>query len=122
MARETGALTEFGERCRSLRMSRDILMADQARAMGVSSAFLSAVETGAKPIPADHVDRMVHSLKLTVDEHAALRQAADASAKLVKVRPPNGAAAKMVVELALSIERLTPKQIKQLRTIIKGAQ
>ena len=122
MGRETGALTEFGERCRALRTARDRLMADQARAMGVSSAFISAVETGGKAIPADYVDRIVAWLTLTRQEHSALREAADASAKVVKVRPTNGASAKMVVELAASIERLTPRQIRQVRNIIKGAQ
>jgi hypothetical protein len=66
--------------------------------------------------------RMADRLNLTREEHQAHCEAAQASAKLVKVRTPNGAAAKMVVELAQSIERLTPKQIKQVRAIIKGAQ
>ena len=46
MGREAGGLTEFGEKCRAFRTARDMLMAQQARAMGVSAAFVSAIETG----------------------------------------------------------------------------
>ncbi|MDO4285215.1 MAG: helix-turn-helix transcriptional regulator [Eubacteriales bacterium] len=43
-------LTEFGKFCRKMRIDRGELLYDMANKLGVSSAFLSRVETGrAKP-------------------------------------------------------------------------
>jgi hypothetical protein len=122
MGRQAGGLTDFGEKCRTFRAARDMLMADQARAMGVSTAFLSAVETGAKGIPEGHVDRVARCLTLSDAETKQLRQAADASAKVVKIRPSNSEAAKFVVELREKIDRLTPGQIRKLSIIMKGGR
>jgi transcriptional regulator with XRE-family HTH domain len=112
------ALTEFGAKCRALRSGRDKLMVDQAKALGMSSAFISAVETGAKPIPANYIERVASWLSLPRVETDRLQEAADASRKTVTIRPKSGASAKMVVELAKSIEHLSPVQIRQLRLII----
>ena len=117
-----GALTEFGATCRQLRVARGLLMADQARALDLSSAFISSVETGAKGIPAGYVGKIARWLQLPVDEQQRLELAAIASAKVVKVIPKDGETAKFVAELAQSIEKLTPGQISRLRVIINGAQ
>ena len=114
------ALTEFGAKCRALRSARDKLMADQAKALGVSSAFISAVETGAKPIPTDYVERVANWLSLPRREKDRLQEAAHASQKAVTIRPKSGESAKMVVELAKSIEHLSPVQIRKLRVIINN--
>ncbi len=44
-------LTEFGKVLRKARIDKGVLMKDMADAVGVSSAFLSSVETGRKQIP-----------------------------------------------------------------------
>ena len=113
-----GTITEFGAACRALRSVRDKIMADQARGLGVSSAFISAVETGAKPIPADYVAKFSDWLQLTSAERDRLKDAANASAKVIKIHPGGGEKAKLVIALAESIEKLSPIQIKQLRSII----
>ena len=122
MGREAGGLTEFGEKCRAFRAARDLLMAQQARAMGVSAAFVSAIENGAKPIPTGHIERVARSLSLSASEEQKLREAADASARVVKIRLTNGDAAKLVVGLREKIDRLTPGQIRKLSNIIKGGR
>ena len=104
------ALTEFGSKCRALRSARDKLMADQAKALGVSSALISAVETGAKPIPAHYIERVADWLSLPRGEKDRLQEGRDASRKAVTIRPKSGASAKMVVELSKSIEHLSPVQ------------
>ena len=38
----------FGKFCRKLRIDRGEILADMAKKLGVSSAFLSKVETGGK--------------------------------------------------------------------------
>ncbi|WP_052231200.1 helix-turn-helix domain-containing protein [Burkholderia glumae] len=48
-------LTPFGQLVRSLRVVTGALLGDMARAMGVSSAELSAIEFGKRPINPDQV-------------------------------------------------------------------
>ncbi|WP_257829286.1 Lar family restriction alleviation protein [Burkholderia glumae] len=48
-------LTPFGQLVRSLRVVTGALLGDMARAMGVSSAELSAMELGRRPIAPEHV-------------------------------------------------------------------
>nr|VFK49324.1 MAG: hypothetical protein BECKTC1821E_GA0114239_11742 [Candidatus Kentron sp. TC] len=52
-------LTTFGKRVRQLRIEADLLMMDQAKALGVSSAYVSATETGSKPPSVDYVQRVI---------------------------------------------------------------
>lgn len=49
--------TQFGKVLRKIRIDRGMLLKDMAEGFGVSSAFLSAVETGKKAIPSGFVDR-----------------------------------------------------------------
>jgi hypothetical protein len=116
----TGELTEFGVKCRAIRAERGMLMVDQARAMKLSSAFISALETGTKSIPPDYVDRLGGCLKLSQRELREVQDAANANPRVVKLRPKNGETAKFVAEFAANIDKLTTTQIKELRLIINN--
>jgi HTH-type transcriptional regulator, competence development regulator len=114
------ALTEFGTECRRLRSVRGHLMLHQADALQVSSAFISAVETGSKAIPAGYVEKVAAWLKLSPAELAQLRDAANGSTTVVRVRAKEGDTAKLVAEFAQSVEKLSNKQIRELRLIINN--
>ncbi|MEM5316097.1 helix-turn-helix transcriptional regulator [Paraburkholderia sp. JHI869] len=49
------ALTPFGKAVRKARLDAEVTLSDMAIALGVTSAFLSAMETGRKKIPSDLV-------------------------------------------------------------------
>ena len=46
-------LTEFGKALRKIRIDRQQLLKDMANKLGVSSAYLSAVENGKRRMPQD---------------------------------------------------------------------
>jgi HTH-type transcriptional regulator, competence development regulator len=115
-----GALTEFGTECRRLRSDRGHLMMHQADALQVSSSFVSAVETGTKAIPAGYVEKVAGWLRLTPAELTRLKDAANGSAKSVRIRTSDAARAKLVAELNASVEKLNPRQIRELRLIINN--
>lgn len=73
-------LTAFGKAVRGLRNEAGVRLFHMATALGVSSAYLSAVETGKKKVNDDLVERAIkyfHSLG--VDAHG-LHRAAQSSA------------------------------------------
>lgn len=60
----------FGKFCRKLRIDRGEILADMAKKLGVSSAFLSKVETGGKKPPKEWKDKIVALYDLN-DQKAA---------------------------------------------------
>lgn len=80
-------LSPFGREVRKMRLEHDDTpkLKDLADALGVSSAYLSAVETGKKPAPASMVDKIAAYFDLDVKKRAHLRQLATQSMKFVQL-------------------------------------
>ena len=72
-------ITEFGKFLRSLRQSHAELLKDMAETLGVSAAFLSAVEAGKKSIPPTLVQQVIEAYRLPAQQIRDLHLAADAS-------------------------------------------
>lgn len=73
-------LTPFGKAVRRHRLEKEITMMQLAERLGVSPAFLSAVETGSKPIPATLPKRVASALGLDMVETRELEDTAAISA------------------------------------------
>lgn len=71
-------ITEIGKFLRKERIDRSLLLKDMAEAIGVSSAYLSTIETGKRQITRDLVQRIAEFLGYAPhsDEYLALQQAA----------------------------------------------
>lgn len=119
------ALTPFGKAMRKLRIDRDLLLKEVADGVGVTPAFLSAVESGRKAIPASLVDRTVKWMRLGSQEAGELRAAADAS--VVSVQIALGVASafdrSLATQLARNFNNLDEGQKHAIREIMeKGAK
>jgi len=57
-------LTPFGKALRKLRIDRGMLLKDMADGIGVTSSFLSGMETGRKAIPEGTVEKIATWAKL----------------------------------------------------------
>jgi transcriptional regulator with XRE-family HTH domain len=64
-------LTDFGKEVRKIRIDRNQLLKDMAAELEISSAFLSALETGRKQVPPGFVDRL--ALAYDLDEETVGR-------------------------------------------------
>jgi transcriptional regulator with XRE-family HTH domain len=78
-------LTPIGKALRKLRIDRAWLLKDMADGIGVSPSFLSAIETGRKPMPEDFIERIAKWAKLDKTSRKALEDAAAISRKEFKV-------------------------------------
>ena len=56
-------ITEYGKIVRKARIDADLTMLDMAEDLGVSSAYLSALEVGRKRIPSDFLGKVIGYLK-----------------------------------------------------------
>lgn len=73
------AITNFGLFVRDLRLKKSEILKDMAGKLGVTSAFLSAVENGKKQIPAQWFDKISQKYHLNGKEKEELRDAIDTS-------------------------------------------
>lgn len=73
------AITNFAAFVRDLRLKNSEILKDMAIKLGVTSAFLSAVENGKKQIPAHWFEKISKEYKLNKDEKNELRDAIDTS-------------------------------------------
>jgi transcriptional regulator with XRE-family HTH domain len=80
-------LSPFGREVRKLRLDSEDTrkLKDLADALSVSSAYLSAVETGKKPAPGALVEKIADHFKVDVKKRAQLRQLATHSMKFVQL-------------------------------------
>lgn len=119
------ALTPFGKAMRKLRIDHDLLLKQVADGIGVTPAFLSAVESGRKPVPGSLVDRTANWMRLGAEEAQQLRAAADESAVAVQI-PLAVASAfdrSLATQLARNFDKLDESQKFAIREIIeKGSK
>lgn len=109
-------LTEFGKALRKIRIEREELLKDMATALGVSLAYLSAVETGKRRIPDDWVEKISVHYHLLPNEREDLLQAAENSAQEVKISLQDASNAKRgaVLTFARALDHLSDEELKRI--------
>ncbi len=121
---ERGAtmLTEFGKALRIIRIEAQEILKDMASSLGVSSAYLSAVETGKRRIPSDWVEKIIKAYSLSAEKADELRKAAEKSICEVKI-PLYGASAEKreaVLTFAKALDGLSSEELAKIMSAMKG--
>ena len=70
------AREQFADLLQEFRRARGMTQGDLARAVGISQAYLSQIEQGERPPPADRIDDISKALKLSPQDSARMRWAA----------------------------------------------
>ena len=78
-------LTAFGKFCRKLRIEHEENLKDMAEKLGVTAAYLSAVEVGKRNIPAEWFNAISNIYELSANEQQDLQEAIDSSVKQIKI-------------------------------------
>jgi len=110
-------LTPFGIANRKLRLDKGERLLDVADKLGVSAAFVSAVETGKKSIPDDYVAQIVRVMELTAEETQLLQSAADRTKTVVRVDNLEVDQRELVAAFARKVDTLSV----ELKEMIKKA-
>ena len=108
-------ITPFGIATRKLRLDKGLRLLDLAEKLNLSSSFISAVETGKKPIPAGYVDSVVKALGLTPTEALELQRAADRSKTIVDVDGLQGSQRELVAAFARKLDDLPPEFLEEIK-------
>ncbi len=114
-------LTKFGIFIRKFRLDKGLLLRDMAKSLGISSAYLSGMETGNKPIPENLGTKIKELYNLKGADAAELSTSIDLSRQQVTVKT-NGNLLDNEIMIAFSrgADTLTDEQKKQILNILNG--
>ncbi len=110
-------LTALGQELRRLRMQREMTLRSMARALNLSPAFVSAVETGKKAVPQSFVENLAQVLRLSKAERQAIEAAIGNLKKSVTVKLHKNDSA--TVQLAFSFARRFPELTEEQKRLIQ---
>jgi Zn-dependent peptidase ImmA (M78 family)/transcriptional regulator with XRE-family HTH domain len=111
-------LTPFGIAIRKLRLDKAMRLLDLSQALGISAAFLSAIETGRKPIPDGFVLKVAKAMQLTTEELSLLRKAADRTRQVVKIEKLPEDQRELVAAFARRLDKVPADMLAELRKVV----
>ena len=114
------AITKFGEYTRDLRIDRGENLKEMAKNLGVSSAFLSAVENGKKQVPKTWYEKISSIYELALKEKEKLRNVIEESKNMLVLNLQNVTQAnkEFALVFARSFEELTDEERKKIQGIL----
>lgn len=113
-------LTEFGKILRKIRIDNQELLKDMAKKLGVSSAYLSAVETGKRKVPSDWVPKVAALYTLDRESKDELELACEQSAQEVKISlaKATGLQREAAISFAKALEGLDDQKLKKIMEVV----
>lgn len=112
--------TEFGKAVQQLRQLAGLTLFEVAEKMGMSTAFLSAVENGRKRVPDDFVEKLGRAVPAAQAQSGVLESLANQARKQVVLPLP--AASRQDADLATALARkfnnLSDEQKARIRAIL----
>ncbi len=117
-------MTPFGRRVRDLRAERGISLAEMAQRLGVTPAYLSALEHGRRGRPTfTLIQGTIHLLGIIWDEADELVRLADLSHPRVIVDTAGLApeATLLANRLSREVGQLTREELEALTAVLEGA-
>ena len=114
-------VTSVGNFFRQLRINRGEILRDMAQNLGVSSAFLSAVENGKKRVPDAWIPKLEKIYCLTSEQISELKEAILESSNTIELNIQNASAGnrQLAVSFARQFDTLDEETSQKLFEILK---
>lgn len=114
-------LTEFGKVLRKIRIDRQELLRDMAGTLGVSVAYLSAVENGKRNAPVSWINKIILEYHLDSAEAKQLRNAFDESQEEIKISLQHVSSQQRntVISFAKALEGLSDEELEKIMKVIQ---
>ena len=116
-------MTPFGEKMRKLRTDRAITLKQMSGAIGVSSAYLSALEHGKRGRPGWHlIQRIIAYFNIIWDEAEEVTRLARISHPRITIDTSglNPLATELANRLADDISKLEPQTLNELLAVLSS--
>lgn len=110
----------LGKELKKLRIDLGITLMEMAKTIEVSSAFLSAVETGRKRVPDNFLDTLAHKYEDVANQRSKFDVLINQARKEVRMPVQNYEEAELATALARRFTHLTAEQKEKLMSIVGG--
>lgn len=100
-------VTDFGKMLRILRIEHDVMLKTMAENIGISAPYLSAIETGKKPITAQLLNKIIDYLNLPAQQANELVAIASKLDQDIIIKPANDCEAELALMFARKMDNKT---------------
>lgn len=117
------SITLFGKCLRKIRIDQGLLLADMAKTLKVSPAYLSSIENGLREIPDDFIAKLSSAYNLGTAEILELNKAKILTQNEIKFslgEDPTSQKAETAFLLAETFAQLNNEQITELHTLLEN--
>ncbi len=111
--------TELGKELRRLRIDQDERLFDMAIRLGLSSAFISNIESGRKSPPVGFEEQIINCYHLNAEQAVGLRISADRSRKAFKLEANSQLQRDTAGLMARRMDLLSPNELSSILSILK---
>lgn len=120
MARTITNITPFGKQLKILRIERGEVLYDMAQKFGLSSSYISSIETGKRNIPENFLDKLQQCYQLNDSEIKVFKQAADESLSSISLDFDSASAEQkdLALSFAKKFNRLDKDTIKKINHLM----
>ncbi len=114
-------LTSFGKEVRKRRIDSTVTLGQMAEALGISPAYLSAIEMGKRNLPLDLLEKISTYFNLSPDEKMQLTRLAEASQKTVSINLSNAnfQTREVIASFARNFTNLSREDIFKIKRILE---
>ncbi|GHU74104.1 hypothetical protein FACS1894188_01360 [Clostridia bacterium] len=114
-------LTEFGRVLRKIRIDHAEIIKDMAEKLGVTASYVSTVETGKRNIPENWVEQISGMYNLDDDNRQQLKNAAEISAKCIKLNLDNLALGRRetAILFAREFEKIDEDTVLKIKSLLR---
>lgn len=116
-------MTPFGKAVRHLRIEHEMLLGEMADMLGVSSSYISQIETGKKQIPDGFVEKVAKLFQVVGADLIQLHAEAAKSMSEFRINVGSAASPKdriLANEIAMEFARLSPDAKEKIQSIMRG--
>jgi transcriptional regulator with XRE-family HTH domain len=114
-------LTPFGIEIRKYRIEKALTLSDMAESIGVSPAYLSAIETGKRNISDDILYKILGVLQISDETKGHLIKLAGDSKKVVQISLANASSQsrEMIAAFARKFSSLSSDDIEKIKNLLE---
>ena len=107
---------------RKIRIDKGLTMAQMAKAVGITSAYLSTIERGNRKIPKNLTQNVINHYKLSNEQATELQKAEYLSMDSVEVDISSAGLHEriLVLSLAKNLKNMTYEQVEMIKNIMEG--
>ena len=115
-------VSEYGKILRKIRIDKGLTMAQMAKAVGITSAYLSTIERGNRKIPKNLTQNVINHYELSNEQVAELHKAEHLSTDSVEIELSGVNLDKkaLVLSLAKNLKSMTCEQVAKINNIMEG--